>query len=135
MLLAECNLHTILDMPQGTFQGAGVRTVVLFFEKGSPTTRTWFYQLDPGRNLGKTNPLNDSDMAEFVTTALTKPTTSRSWTIQKSDLDSETLDLTVRNPNEPSAAALRTPFEILEDIDRIDGQVRGIIDELREMLR
>jgi type I restriction enzyme M protein len=38
----------------------------LFFEKGPPTREIWFYQLDPGRNLGKTNPLNDDDLAEFV---------------------------------------------------------------------
>jgi type I restriction enzyme M protein len=35
-LLEECNLHTVLDCPGGTFQGAGVKTVVLFFEKGAP---------------------------------------------------------------------------------------------------
>ena len=56
-LLEECNLHTVLDCPGGTFIGAGVKTVVLFFEKGTKTLKVWFYQLDPGRNLGKTNPL------------------------------------------------------------------------------
>ena len=66
LLLESCNLHTVLDCPGGTFQGAGVKTVVLFFEKGAPTRKIWFYQLDPGRNLGKTNPLNDDDLAEFV---------------------------------------------------------------------
>ncbi len=65
-LLEACNLHTVLDMPGGTFQGAGVKTVVLFFDKGEPTKRVWYYQLDPGRNMGKTNPLNDDDLAEFV---------------------------------------------------------------------
>jgi len=55
-LLESCNLHTVLDCPGGTFQGAGVKTVVLFFDKGSATRKTWFYQLDPGRNLGKLNP-------------------------------------------------------------------------------
>src|SRR5688572_29836691 len=59
LLLESCNLHTVLDCPSGTFQGAGVKTVVLFFDKGAPTRSTWFYQLDPGRNLGKTNPLSD----------------------------------------------------------------------------
>ncbi len=43
-----------------------MKTVVLFFEKGAPTRKIWYYQLDPGRNLGKTNPLNDDDLAEFV---------------------------------------------------------------------
>ena len=51
LLLESCNLHTVLDCPGGTFQGAGVKTVVLFFEKGAPTRKIWFYQLDPGRNL------------------------------------------------------------------------------------
>ena len=62
-LLEECNLHTVLDCPGGTFIGAGVKTVVLFFEKGAPTRKVWFYQLDPGRNMGKTNPLNDADLS------------------------------------------------------------------------
>ncbi|WP_253282566.1 type I restriction-modification system subunit M N-terminal domain-containing protein [Ruegeria atlantica] len=56
-LLESCQLHTVLDCPQGTFQGAGVKTVVLYFEKGAPTREIWYYQLDPGRSLGKTNPL------------------------------------------------------------------------------
>jgi type I restriction enzyme M protein len=37
LLLESCNLHTVLDCPSGRFQGAGVKTVVLFFEKGAPT--------------------------------------------------------------------------------------------------
>jgi type I restriction enzyme M protein len=39
LLLETCNLHTVLDLPSGTFQGAGVKTVVLFFEKGAPTRK------------------------------------------------------------------------------------------------
>ena len=68
-LLESCNLHTVLDCPSGTFQGAGVKTVVLFFQKGSPTRNVWYYQLDPGRNMGKTNSLNDDDLKEFVEAA------------------------------------------------------------------
>ncbi len=66
-LLENCNLHTVLDGPSGTFLGAVVKTVVLFFQKGSPTQKVWYYQLDPGRNRGKTNALNDNDLKEFVT--------------------------------------------------------------------
>jgi type I restriction enzyme M protein len=51
-LLTSCNLHTVLDLPGGTFTGAGVKTVVLFFEKGKSTQKTWFYQLNLDRNLG-----------------------------------------------------------------------------------
>ena len=67
-LLRSCNLHTILDCPAGVFT-AGVQTVVLFFEKGVPTEKIWYYQLQPVRStkkMGKTNPLNDNDMKEFL---------------------------------------------------------------------
>lgn len=43
LLLESCNLHTVLDCPGGTFQGAGVKTVVLFFEKGTKTRKVWCY--------------------------------------------------------------------------------------------
>ena len=81
LLLESCNLHTVLDCPGGTFQGAGVKTVVLFFEKGAPTRKIWFYQLDPGRNLGKTNPLNDDDLAEFVKLQKTFADSPKSWSV------------------------------------------------------
>ena len=86
LLLESCDLHTVLDCPSGTFQGAGVKTVVLFFEKGAPTRKVWYYQLDPGRNLGKTNPSNDDDLAEFVELARTKADSPKSWSVDVADI-------------------------------------------------
>ncbi len=86
-LLEECNLHTVLDCPSGTFQGAGVKTVVLFFEKGAATRKVWFYQLDPGRNLGKTNLLNDADLAEFVELQKTFADSPKSWSVDAKTIE------------------------------------------------
>jgi type I restriction enzyme M protein len=110
LLLESCNLHTILDMPGGTFTGAGVKTVVLIFQKGEPTKNIWFYQLNPGRNMGKTNPLNDKDMAEFVELQKKKPESEQSWNLKVADIDDSTFDLSVKNPNTP------TPFLPLSDL-------------------
>ena len=63
-LLRACNVHTVLVLPAKVFT-AGVQTVVLFFEKGSPTKKVWFYQLNLDRNLGKKNPLNENDLADL----------------------------------------------------------------------
>src|SRR5690554_7019712 len=93
LLLESCNLYTVLDMPGGTFLGAGVKTVVLFFQKGEPTKNIWYYQLDAGRNMGKTNPLNDKDMASFIELQKTKPETEQSWSIKVADIDETTFDL------------------------------------------
>ena len=99
LLLESCNLHTVLDCPGGTFQGAGVKTVVLFFEKGAPTRKVWYYQLDPGRNMGKTNPLNDDDLAEFVELQKTFADSPKSWSVDATSIDQTTFDLSVKNPN------------------------------------
>ena len=133
-LLETCNLHTILDCPGGTFQGAGVKTVVLFFEKGAPTRDIWYYALDPGRNLGKTNPLNDKDMAEFIALQTTRLESEKSWTVQVPDVDATTFDLSVKNPNTPEEAPLRAPEVIIEDMLARDKETAEILETIRGLL-
>ena len=134
LLLESCNLHTILDMPAGTFLGAGVKTVILFFQKGEPTKKTWFYQMDPGRNMGKTNPLNDKDLAEFIELQKTKPETEKSWTLKIGDVDEEAYDLSVKNPNLPEKAPLRHPKEILKEMEILDSQTNVILKSIKDFL-
>ena len=133
-LLTSCNLHTVLDLPGGTFTGAGVKTVVLFFEKGKPTQKTWFYQLNLERNLGKTNPLNEKDLAEFVELQKTKAESENSWTVNMASIDSATYDLSVKNPNTPEEAPLRKPKEILKNMAELDKQSADILNSISEML-
>jgi type I restriction enzyme M protein len=133
-LLEACNLHTILDCPQGTFQGAGVKTVVLFFQKGEPTRRIWYYQLDPGRSMGKTNPLNDDDMAEFIGLQRGFVTGPKSWVVDVADVDAATFDLSVKNPNAPEAEALRSPEEIIDAILARDVETAEILERIRGLL-
>ena len=133
-LLETCNLHTILDMPQNTFLGAGVKTVVLFFQKGEPTQNIWYYQLSPGRTLGKTTPLNDEDMQEFIRLQPQKPETENSWNFNLADLDEETFDLSVKNPNIPDEDPLRSPKEILDEMETLDAETNAIVQSLKELL-
>ncbi len=129
-LLESCNLHTVLDLPGGTFTGAGVKTVVLFFEKGAPTRKVWYYQLNLKRNLGKTNPLNESDLAEFVELQKTKTESENSWTVEMDDVDKSTFDLSAKNPNLPDEAALREPAEILKEIKALDVESAEILNSI-----
>ena len=133
-LMENCNLHSILDCPGGTFIGAGVKTVVLFFEKGAPTEKVWFYQLDVGRNMGKTNPLNDNDLKDFVSQQKTFADTEQSWSIDVSDIDQETWDLSVKNPNKNDEVILREPSEIIEEIMALDKESEAILGSIRELL-
>jgi type I restriction enzyme M protein len=121
-------------MPGGTFQGAGVKTVVLFFEKGEPTQRIWYYQLDPGRNMGKTNPLNEADMAEFVRLAKTKGDSANSWIVDVGAVNTTTYDLSVKNPNRAEEAPLRDPKTILQEIRELDDKTNGLLQSIMHLL-
>ena len=134
LLLETCNLHTILDCPGGTFQGAGVKTVVLFFEKGSPTRKVWYYQLDPGRSLGKTNPLNDDDLSEFVALQKKHSDSDKSWTVAIADVDKTTCDLSVKNPNGSKEVAHRSPQDILDEIAVLDAESAEVLGNIRALL-
>lgn len=133
-LLAECNLHTVLDCPSGTFQGAGVKTVVLFFEKGAPTRRTWYYQLDPGRNMGKTNPLTDADLLEFVELQKAFTDSAKSWTVDVASVDQVKFDLSVKNPNGGEVVAHRSALEILDEIAALDLEAAEVLSGIRALL-
>jgi len=134
LLLESCNLHTVLDCPGGTFQGAGVKTVVLFFEKGSKTRKTWFYQLDPGRNMGKTNPLNDADLAEFITLQKTLADSPKSWSVDAEGIDQATFDLSVKNPNGGEDVKHRSPKEIMAEIAALDAESAEVLGKIRELV-
>lgn len=134
LLLENCNLHTVLDLPGGTFTGAGVKTVVLFFEKGSSTKKVWFYQLNLDRNLGKTNALNEKDLAEFVELQKTKSESENSWSIAVKDIDQSTFDLSAKNPNKKEEAALRQPQEILSAMKALDEESAEILNTIKELI-
>ncbi len=125
-LLENCNLHTVLDLPGGTFTGAGVKTVVLFFEKGKATQKVWFYQLNLDRNLGKTNPLNENDLAEFVELQKTFSDSENSWTVNVKDIDQSTFDLSVKNPNKKEEVTLRQPQAILAEMQMLDEEAENV---------
>ena len=133
-LLEECEVTAILDLPKGAFTGTGVQTVVLFFTKGKPTTKVWFYQLNLARNLGKTNSLNEQDLEEFVTTSATQADTENSWLVDVKDIDKTTWDLTVTNPNRPDTADKRTSEQILEEIELLDLETATAIAAIKKLL-
>lgn len=133
-LLESCNLHTVLDCPGGTFIGAGVKTVVLFFEKGAPTRKIWYYQLDPGRNMGKTNSLNDDDLKEFVELQSSFADSEKSWSVDIADVDKNSFDLSTKNPNAPEEAPLREPSVILDEIASLDAESATVLEEIRGMV-
>ncbi len=133
-LLESCNLQTILDCPAKTFLGAGVKTIVLFFTKGESTQKIWYYQLDPGRSLGKTNALNDEDLKEFVALQKRFADSEKSWTVKVSNIDKNTWDLSVKNPNGQQQEVLRSPEKIVKEIMSLDKESEKLLAKIQGML-
>lgn len=134
LLLESCNLHTVLDCPGGTFLGAGVKTAVLFFDKGAPTRSVWYYQLEPGRNMGKTNPLNDGDLIEFVALQMTFADSPKSWSVDAADIDPVSFDLSVKNPDGGEEVAHRSPQEIIDEIAALDAESADVLAAIRALV-
>ena len=132
-LLESCNLHTILDMPAGTFLGAGVKTVVLIFTKGEQTKKIWYYQCIPGRSLGKTSPLNDDDLKEFKQLQKTLADSDNSWTVDISSINTSNYDLSVKNPNGKVEQTFRSMDEILAEMEALDEETSEILNGIKEM--
>jgi type I restriction enzyme M protein len=134
LLLENCNLHSVLDLPGGAFQGAGVKTVVLFFEKGISTKKVWFYQLNLDRNLGKGQPLNEADLMEFVDLQKNKGNGDNSWSVDVKDINQETFDLSVKNPNKKGENVLREPKEILREVKELDKKSEEILNSIYQII-
>ena len=133
-LLEECNLFAVLDLPGGAFIGTGVKTVVLFFEKGTPSQKLWYYQLNPGRNMGKTNPLNEADLAEFVAMSQTQAPSENSWCVDIESINQETWDLTVNNPNRVDEFDDRSPAAIIAEIEALNVKAAQALQAIKELL-
>jgi type I restriction enzyme M protein len=108
--------------------------VVLFFEKGSATKKVWYYQLNLDRNLGKTNALSERDLADFIELQKTKKDSENSWTIDIKKVDTKFYDLSCKNPNKKDEVVLRSPEEILGEIEMLDEETNDILTQIRELI-
>ncbi len=134
-LLDECDLWCILSLPAGTFvnAGAGVKTNLLFFTKGSPTERIWYYDLSDVK-VGKKTPLTLDKFEEFLRLLPARSDSPRSWTVSRKEVDARGYDLKAVNPNAKRNEDLRTPEELLDVIEAKGHEVAEAIAALRRML-
>ena len=132
-LLESCNLHTILNLPQKVFT-AGVRTVVLFFEKGKGTKEIFYYDLQLDRNLGLTNPLNEEDLKEFSNLYKEKKKGKNSWFMDVGEINKSTYELTVKNPNKKEITYKENTSDILKEIEILNEKTSEVLRKLKDYL-
>lgn len=138
-LLDDCDLTCIVSLPPGVFTaaGAGVKTNLLFFTKGGPTKKVWYYDVSDIK-VGKKKPFVLSYLDEFfklLPKAGTKAADSeRSWTVDRKTIEAKDFDLKAVNPNRKEVVDTRTPAELLDLIEAKGREVHQAIAALRATL-
>ena len=144
-LLIDCNLHTIIRLPQSTFFPANVNTNLLFFEKGTPTKEIWYYEhkLPVGqKSYSKLKQIKFEEFEPIINWWNNRTENENSWKININDL--KDLDLDVKNPFKPiietiDINSINNKFQsaknnfisIFKDIsDRLLANKSSILDDL-----
>jgi type I restriction enzyme M protein len=132
-LLDDCDLWCLVSLPPGTFinAGAGVKTNLLFFTKGQPTEKVWYYDLSDIK-VGKKSPLTAARFEEFFRLLPTREDSERSWTVTRKEIEAKNYDLKAVNPNAKTNEDTRTPEELLDLIEAKGREVAEALAVLRK---
>jgi type I restriction enzyme M protein len=134
-LLDTCDLWAIVSLPPGLFSatGAGVKTNLLFFNKGKPTQRIWYYDLSDVK-VTKKKPLKLDAFDDFLAKLPNREDSDRSWTIERPAIEAKNFDIKAVNPNRKVEVETRSPLEIVAEIEARNTEIAGAMTRLRALL-
>lgn len=140
-LLENFNLHTIISLPPGVFanvssSGQGPKTNLLFFEKGQPTTKIWYYELTPppGVKYTKKSPILDEHTKDAFAKWQKRGKSDANWTVSAEEVIAKNYDLSAKNPNGKGNIEHKSPEAILKSIKENETKIRIIIDNLNKII-
>lgn len=134
-LLTECNLHTVVRLPDGAFAPyTDIPSNLLFFDKTGRTKEVWFYALPPpeGRKkYSKTKPIRFEEFAACQDWWTDRTETERAWRIPIADIEANGYNLDLRNPNRPDDLAHRPPAELLAELVDTEHEILALLKALQ----
>ena len=135
-LMTDCNLHTIIRLPQSTFFPATVSTNLLFFEKGNKTKDIWYYEhkLPEGqKSYSKTKPIQFDEFQPIIDWWNNREENELAWKVNVKDL--KDWDLDIKNPNQDEEATLISTSEALQKLTNSITKSQDYIGQLENMLK
>lgn len=133
-LLTDCNLHTIIRLPQSTFHPATVSTNLLFFQKGTPTKEIWYYEhrLPEGqKSYSKTKPIQFNEFSGLIDWWDNRVENDVAWKVKVEDLK-KGFDLDVKNPFVPNEDKILSKNEIITELKKSLETVSGLLQQLEK---
>jgi len=138
-LLTECNLHTVVRLPDGVFEPyTAIPSNLLFFDKTGRTKEVWFYEIAPpeGRKkYSKTKPMRFEEFADCRTWWNDRTENERAWRVPIADVEEKGWNLDLRNPHGPEDLAHRPPGELLDELVQIEHEILAVLEDLQGQLR
>lgn len=133
-LLTDCNLHTIVRMPQSTFFPAAVSTNLLFFEKGQPTKEIWYYEhkLPEGqKSYSKTKPIQFNEFKPLIEWWNNRTENDNCWRVNIDNLNN--WDLDIKNTNIVTQEDFLSMAENIEALKESINTSKNIVEEIEKL--
>lgn len=135
-LLQECNLHTIIRLPNSVFQPyASVATNLLFFEKGKPTKEIWYYEhkLPEGvKAYSKTKPIQKSEFEPIKKWWKKRVENELAWKVDVNTIESNGFSLDIKNPTAPIEEKQHTSKELLKMLHESFAKSDELLEKLKK---
>jgi len=143
-LLEECNLHTIVRLPNGVFAPyTGIKTNLLFFTKGRPTEAIWYYEHsypEGVKSYNKTKPIHikefDAEKAWWGVETdgfAARVENERAWKVSIEQIKAANYNLDQKNPHAAEAVS-HDPDALLRNYARLQGEAQALRDQLKCIL-
>jgi type I restriction enzyme M protein len=133
-LLEECNLHTIVRLPDGAFAPyTDIPSNLLFFDKTGRTKEVWYYELpapEGRKKYSKTKPIRYEEFADCQAWWTSRVANEQAWRVPVADIESNGYNLDLRNPNSADDLAHRPPGELLAELVSIERTILAKLEEL-----
>lgn len=134
-LLTECDLHTIVRLPDGVFAPyTNIATNLLFFNRTGRTKEVWYYEISPpeGRkNYSKTKPMRFEEFADCQAWWMDRSEDERAWRVPIADIEANDYNLDLRNPNSPDDLSHRPPGELLAELVAVERSILALFEGLQ----
>ena len=144
LLTQECNLHTIVRLPNGVFNPyTGIKTNILFFTKGQPTQEVWFYEHpypDGVKNYSKTKPMKYEEFAaeqawwgDEADGFAARVENEQAWKVSIDDIIARNFNLDIKNPHVGEQIS-HDPDELLARYATEQAEIQQLRDQLKGIL-
>ncbi|MEN5057821.1 N-6 DNA methylase [Sphingobacterium kitahiroshimense] len=136
-LLEDCNVHTIVRLPQSVFAPyATVNTNLIFFEKGKPTKEIWYYEhtLPEGQKAySKTKPIRIEEFESIKQWWKNREESEASWKVSIKDIIERNYDLDIKNPNTVVEEVVYDRKAIISKLENNQSEISSILEELKSL--